>query len=159
VFWRRPKQHRIHWLTDDIAIASEPSLDDWLGVREAGIRCVVDLREEMPDNANVVEALGLSYLRLPIVEGRAPTQAELIAATSWIDERISSEGPVLIHCREGRGRSATIAVATLVRLGIPLFEAYRIVMRARPETAINDAQQEALRLFAQQRDSLREADN
>ena len=157
MFWRRPRQHRIHWITDDIAIAAEPSSTDWPALRLAGVRCVVDLREEAPDNAVVVGAVGLGYLRLPIVEGEAPSQDELLLATSWIDEHLSSDGPVLIHCREGRGRSATVAIAALVSLGMPLFEAYRMTLRVRPETAINNAQQEALRRFAQGREPFKEA--
>ena len=157
MFSRRRKPHRIHWITDDIAIAAEPSSTDWPALRLAGVRCVVDLRQEAPDNAFVVGAVGLGYLRVPIVEGEAPTQDDLRLVTSWIDEHLSSDGPVLIHCREGRGRSATVAIAALVNLGMPLFEAYRMTLRVRPETAINDAQEGALRRFAQGRMRFREA--
>ncbi len=157
MFWRRPKQHRIFWITDDIAISAEPSNSDWPALRLAGVRCVIDLREETPDNAGAVDAVGLGYLRLPIVEGEAPSQDELRLATGWIDEHLTSDGPVLIHCREGRGRSATVAIAALVSMGMPLFEAFRLTLRVRPETAINDAQQAALRTFAQGREPFREA--
>jgi protein-tyrosine phosphatase len=157
LFWRHRKQHRIDWLTDDIAISAEPSADDWPGLRAAGVRCVLDLRQEALDNAGVVNAAGLGYLRVPIAEGEAPSQDELRLATGWIDEHLGTDGPVLIHCREGRGRSATVAVAALVNFGMPLFEAYRITMRVRPQTSINDAQQEALRRFAEARERFREA--
>ena len=157
MFWRRRKQNRIYWITDDIAISAEPTNEDWPDLRIAGVRCVVDLREEAPDNAGVVGAAGLGYLRLPIVEGEAPTQDELRLATGWIDEHLSSDGPVLIHCREGRGRSATVAIASLVSMGMPLFEAFRLTLRVRPQTSINDAQQSALRTFAQGREPFREA--
>ena len=157
MFWRRRNHHRIYWITDDIAISSEPPSGAWTEVRSAGVRCVVDLRLEASDNAHDVTAQGLSYVRIPIADGAAPTQEQLDQATGWIDEHLGSEGPVLIHCREGRSRSATVAIAALVSMGMPLFEAFRMTLRVRPETAITDAQEEALRAFALGREPFREA--
>jgi protein-tyrosine phosphatase len=102
----------------------------------------------MAERSALAQTQGLRYLRLPLDEGSAPDIDQLRLVTSWILERISGDGPVLIHCREGRGRSAMVACATLVRLGIPVFDAYQTLRRARPDVALNDAQEEALRLFA-----------
>ncbi|MPZ49297.1 MAG: hypothetical protein GEU75_08355 [Dehalococcoidia bacterium] len=149
-FFRRERAgHRLYWLTTDIAIAREPADADLPGLHAAGVRGILDLRAEMPERSELASAAGLRYLRVPVVEGDAPTPAELRLATGWVKDRIAAEGPVLVHCREGRGRSAMVACATLVGLGIPLFDAYQALRRARPDVALNDVQDEALRLFSQ----------
>ena len=146
--FRRRKRHQLYWLTSDIAVSREPRLEDWSEIHAAGVRAVVDLRSETEDNAAVVQSHALLYLRAPIDEGAAPTPQQLSLVTDWILTRIAEGGPVLVHCREGRGRSPLVACAALVRLGIPPFEAYQALRRARPEVALSDEQEETLRRFA-----------
>jgi protein-tyrosine phosphatase len=141
----------LHWVTDDIAIARQPADSDWPSICEQGIRCVVDLREEASDNGNVVGPHELCYLRAPIREGEAMSTEGLQLTTAWIEEHLGEHGPVLVHCREGRGRSPMVVIASLVRLGLPLHEAYKITMRGQPALALNSEQQAALVQFAQLR--------
>jgi protein tyrosine phosphatase (PTP) superfamily phosphohydrolase (DUF442 family) len=154
-FWRR-RRLRLHWITDDVAISREPVDEDWRSVREQGIRCVVDLREEAGDNAPAVGLYELCYLRAPIREGGGASTDELRRTTAWIEEHLGEHGPVLVHCREGRGRSPMVVIAWLVRFGLPLREAYKITARGQPALALNIAQQEALVRFAEQQSSPRE---
>ncbi len=145
---RSDLRDRLYWVTSDLAISAAPADGDWPAVQAAGLRAVVDLRDEAPDNASTVSAQGLRYLRLPVVEGDAPSPEELASVVDWVMERIAAAEPVLVHCREGKGRSALVACAFLVRLGLPPFEAYQALRRVRPEAAFSQSQDEALRLFA-----------
>lgn len=147
-FSRNRRSHPLYWLTSDLAISPAPTPADWPSIHDAGVRSVVDLRSEMPDNATIVERHGLNYLRWPIEEHAAPSEAELRLVTDWILNRIESGGPVLVHCREGRGRSALVACATLVRLGLPLPNAYQALRRVRPQTSLSDEQADLLQRFA-----------
>lgn len=148
MFWRRAKGPNVSLLTDDIAVGAQPSRRDLQALRKMGILGIVDLRDETPDASDIVRAAGFHYIRLPVVEGAAPSPEVLAEVTAWIDHHISTRGPVLVHCREGRGRSAMVAVATLVRLGLPLTEAYSLLMRARPSAVLNTRQMHALEEFA-----------
>ena len=145
-------EHPLHWLTSDIAVAPAPRPEAWRSVVTAGVRSVVDLREER-DDTEAAGKQGLTYLRLPVREGYAPNEAEMMLLTNWIAERIERDGPVLVCCREGRGRSALVACATLLHLGLPLAEAYQLLRRRRPEASLNDLQIGALERFAKVRDS------
>ena len=70
LFGRRKRGIRLSWLTSDLAVSREPDDDEWPEIHAAGIRAVLDLRSEKPDNEAVVGALGLRYLRLPVEEAQ-----------------------------------------------------------------------------------------
>ena len=148
MFWRRTHIPELYLLTDDIAIAPQPPDAAMHAIRERGFRGIVDLRAEMPDAGASIRAQRLNYMRAPIIEGAAPTQDELYEVTGWITAHIMEQGPVLVYCREGRGRSAMVAVASLVRLGLPLPEANNMLMRARPNAVISSRQMNALEAFS-----------
>ena len=93
---------------------------------------------------------------MPIIEGEAATTGELETLTTWIDEHLREHGPVLVHCREGRGRSPMVVLAGLVRLGLPLAEGYRLLKRAHPAVALNYNQETALMRFAEGRAEIKE---
>jgi protein tyrosine phosphatase (PTP) superfamily phosphohydrolase (DUF442 family) len=139
---------RVYWLSRDLAISSEPDGDDWPLLHAASIRVVLDLRAEAEDVSCLAEAYDLRYLRMPIVDGAAPSDAELRLITGWVIERINATGPVLVHCREGRGRSATVACAVLVKLGMPMSQAFAALRRARWDIVLTKPQMEALERFA-----------
>jgi protein tyrosine phosphatase (PTP) superfamily phosphohydrolase (DUF442 family) len=149
LFRPRPTPISISWLTGELAIAAAPKDHDWPAIQKAGIRAVLDLRDEVEDNAALVAGMhGLRYLRLPVVEYAAPSDAELRLATQWVIERLNVSEPVLIHCREGRGRSALVACAVLVSLGMPLKDAYQALMKARPQASLSASQENCLQRFA-----------
>ena len=149
LFRPRPTAVDISWLTSELAIASAPKDRDWPALQQSGIRAVLDLRAEAEDNAALVQGVyGLRYLRLPIVEYAAPAESELRLVTQWVVERINTNEPVLVHCREGRGRSALVACSVLVSLGTPLKDAYQMLMKARPQASLSEPQEDLLQLFA-----------
>jgi protein-tyrosine phosphatase len=153
MFWRRPKAPDLYLLTDDLAIGPQPEDRDLEALRELGFRGIVDLRHETAGAGAKVRALGLNYMRAPIVEGAAPSIDELYEVTGWVTGHILNEGPVFVHCREGRGRSAMVAVASLVKLGLPLPEAYSMLTRTRPTAVISTSQMQMLEAFAKSLDA------
>jgi len=157
MFWQRSRTPEVYLLTDDIAIAPQPAVEDMRAIRDLGFRGVVDLRDETPDVGAQVRGLDLNYMRAPIVEGAAPTVDELYEVTGWVTGHILNGEPILVYCREGRGRSAMVAVACLVKLGQPLSEAYALLTRARPNAMISTAQMNALEAFANSLEATRAA--
>ena len=148
-FAAEPEDH-VYWLTHDLALCAEPAREDWPTLYEAGFRCVLDLRAEAESNAELVESHGLKYLRVPVIDEEPPGDSAMRLITSWIIEQIGSTGPVLVHCRQGRGRSAMVVCAVLVKLGLPLQDAYRTLRHARHDVLFSDAQTAALARFATQ---------
>lgn len=135
----RNREYRLHWLTSDLALSRQPAPADWQLLQREGLAAAFDLRAEA-SSADEASSVGIDYLRLPVIEGEAPALNALLAFTSVIACRIGRGDRVVVFCREGRGRSALVACLTLVRLGLPLDGAYRILKQARPEAQLNDAQ-------------------
>ena len=139
----------LYWVTYHLAIAPQPWRHEWPAIHDAGVRCILDLRSQTQDDFQTIESLSMTFRHAPIVDGESPDQETLLELTDWVLDQQSSCGPVLMHCREGRGRSAMIAWAVLVRMGVALPEAYRAVRQARGEAvALSDEQVSALEQFA-----------
>ena len=139
----------LYWLTYHLAISPQPWRHEWQAIHTAGVRCVVDLRSQTMDDTETLKSLNMTFRHLPIVDGEATDQATLLELTDWILDQQNEQGPVLVHCREGRGRSAMVGCAVLIRLGVPLPEAYRVVRHSRGEhVSLSNEQVEALEVFA-----------
>jgi hypothetical protein len=95
------------------------------------------------------------YLCIPLLDGSAPTQAELELGVNFIKEQIQ-RGPVYVHCAMGHGRGATFALAYLVATGkmSNLDEALNFVRSKRPGVKIRDGQMNALKQFTHARRNL-----
>jgi protein-tyrosine phosphatase len=111
---------------------------------EAGVEVVLSLlaAEEMAalgvaEEAAWCEAVGMSFVSFPVEDFGVPGEgsaALLEQVGGWLD----AGRTVVVHCRGGVGRSATIAAGLLVRRGSTPEAAFEQVGRARglpvPET-------------------------
>lgn len=139
---------KLAWLTDDIVIGSAPSGADWRSLVRQGINAVLEIRSEASDDKARLARFGIEHLRVPAVQGAAPTIDQLQLTVDWVLERISHGRKVFIHCGRDMGRSATVACATLIALGFPLDVAYQLLKRAQPYATLSTSQSHALYAFA-----------
>jgi protein tyrosine phosphatase (PTP) superfamily phosphohydrolase (DUF442 family) len=148
--FRSTRNHTpLYWLTYHLAIAPQPWRHEWTTIHEAGVRCVVDLRSQTQDDIEAIRSLAMSFRHAPIFDGEALEVDALRELTDWVLDQQASLGPVLVHCREGRGRSVMVGCAVLIRMGIPLPQAYGTLRAARGESvSLSDGQVRALEQFA-----------
>ena len=96
-----------------------------------------------------VEARGMEWLHLPIVDQQAPNQR-------WDDDwerefgvrlrqTLRGGGRVLLHCRGGLGRTGLVAARLLVEFGEQPEEAIKRVRRARPRAIETLVQEDYVR--------------
>jgi protein-tyrosine phosphatase len=91
-----------------------------------------------------------TYLWMPVVDGYAPTQQQLLTGTYLMDIMVNAGKTVYVHCRNGHGRSPTLVAAYLVRYkGMSVNEAIEFITKKRPEAHIEKTQEKALREFAE----------
>lgn len=102
----------------------------------------------VPDLGAAVQARGLAWLHLPIVDLHAPGhrfEAAWPAAGARLRQQLLAGQRVLVHCRGGLGRAGTVAARLLVELGTAPEAALQQVRRARPGAVETTAQVQHVR--------------
>jgi protein-tyrosine phosphatase len=135
-----------------LALASRPRGGDWLddemaSWRRAGIDTVLSLLtpEEEQDldlkrEAHEAKAQGMQFASLPIPDRQVPSsESEVSATLDRVEADLSAGRNVVIHCRQGIGRTGLIAACLLVTRGASPGSAVDALSAARgiqvPETS------------------------
>lgn len=146
----------LHWVDGPwpgkLAVASRPRGGDWLedeiaSWRRAGIDTVLSLLTsdeeqslDLNSEAGAVKARGMDFMSLPIPDRQVPgSETEVAAVLERLNANLSSGRNVVVHCRQGVGRSGLVAACLLVTKGLDPRTAVESVGAARgvavPETA------------------------
>ena len=136
------------WITPSLAQGPRFTRAQVGGLVQSGVDSVLDVREEACDDDALLAGHGLHFCHVPMTDRAPPTQEQLERAVEWVMGELADDRRVFIHCQAGVGRSACVACAVLLRMGLSLSDAYEAVHRKRPEAVISDKQAEALRRFA-----------
>ena len=146
----------LYWLdgpwSGKVALAARPRGGDWLGDdlsswKQSGIHTVLSLltpEEEtdldLRDEATEARRQGLEFSSLPIPDRQVPKSESRLAGTlDAVNKTLSTGRNVVVHCRQGIGRSGLVAACLLVKNGMSPGAAVEIISAARgvpiPETA------------------------
>jgi protein-tyrosine phosphatase len=135
-----------------LVLASRPRGGDWLedevaAWRKYGIDVVVSLltddeeRElDLTQESSEARKSGVVFLSYPIPDrGVPPDTSTLVDLLERIDQALQQGKNVLVHCRQGIGRTGLIAASILVRNGMDPDLAIQQISKTRgvqvPETA------------------------
>lgn len=141
-------QVKIYWIggvePGRLGIMPRPRGGDWLedeirSLKTSGVDVVASLleREEISElditgEQSFCEACGVSYLSFPIRDfGVPPSQRETLSFAGSLRERLREGKSVVIHCRQGIGRSSLMAACVLLLGGTCADEAFRRIEEAR----------------------------
>ena len=123
------------WLEDEIA-----------SLVRSGVATIVSLLEpaeehdlDLVDERRQAEANGIEYVSLPMPDRGVPADGRAaIAVVEEMARAVARGRRVVVHCRQGIGRAALVACATLNRLGYSADDAMAAAGEARgckvPET-------------------------
>jgi protein-tyrosine phosphatase len=134
-----------------LALAARPRGGDWLedemkDWRQAGINTVLSLLESaeerelgLADEGKQARKRGMKFISLPIPDRQVPnSESELTMTLDRLNTDLSSGKDVLVHCRQGVGRTGLVAACLLITKGLTPERAITKVRDARgmvvPET-------------------------
>ena len=134
-----------------LAIMPRPRGGDWLedeiqSWRRSGVNVIVSLltREEqtelnLSDEAALCRANGIEFVSFPIVDRSVPSSAEAFSEqVIKLAEQLANGQNIAVHCRQGIGRAALVAICLLIVSGMEPAAAIERVGTARgcsvPET-------------------------
>jgi atypical dual specificity phosphatase len=101
-----------------------------------GVRAVVNLCEEFPGPVEAYARMGIEQLHLPTIDFSPPTLADIERGVAFIQAHAGKGETVYVHCKAGRGRSATVVICWLVKTnGLSPTDAERFVRERRPHIA------------------------
>ena len=139
-----------HRIDDRVVLGALPFSKDVAPLYELGVRAVVNTCIEYPGPDREYQKLGIEHLRVPTVDFTPPT-LEHVDQSMALMRRVASAGDsIYVHCKAGRGRSATVVMCWLIEQhGMTPAEAQRRLEEIRPHVNHSLDQREVVQQFYQ----------
>jgi protein-tyrosine phosphatase len=130
-----PRPRGGEWLVDEVGEWSRAGIDVVVSLLTPDEVAELDLMREQ----DICRVAGVEFLSFPVLDRNVPTPtksaSDLIATLS---RHVAEGKTVLVHCRQGIGRSALIAASVLIAFGEDAENALKRISTARgcsvPET-------------------------
>jgi atypical dual specificity phosphatase len=122
----------------------------FLWVMTHGIKVIVTVREvPLPSkwfsNGNGDD---VDYFHLRVEDYSAPSLEEIDNTIDYIQQQISKNKPVMVHCAAGRGRTGTILAAYLIKKeNVTANQAIKKIRSIRPGSIQSNQQEMALYMY------------
>jgi len=84
-------------------------------VKDEHVTGVVNLCDEYMGPVGSYRSFNVEQLRIPTIDYNPPTKADIKKAIAFIREHKKRGGSVYVHCKAGRGRSATVVAGYLMQ--------------------------------------------
>ncbi len=133
---------------DRLLIGALPLWWDAKRLAREGVTGVINMCVEYKGPQQSYARLGIDQLWLPTTDFTPPALADVERGVAFISAHIDNGGKVYVHCKAGRGRSATVVVCWLIQeKGVSPEEAAASLTRCRPHVNKQLQDRDVVRAF------------
>ncbi len=121
-------------VNEQIVLGAYPFESDVPGLANMGVTSVLNTCAEYPGPADQYKQYDIEQCRVPTVDFVHPTLESIEKGVEFIDREIAKGGKVYVHCKAGRGRSATVVACWLMKhKGMTAEQAQAYLLQKRPQ--------------------------
>jgi len=140
-WWDRIDRH--------VILGALPFASDVAGLAAEGVRAVVNTCEEYAGPLAAYGQAGIEQFHIPTVDFMPPRLEDVERAVAFIAAYATRGESVYVHCKAGRGRSATVVLCWLIQSqALTPQEAQRVLCEKRPHVMPYLYEREVVKEFA-----------
>ena len=121
------------FIAPHVIVGAFPFRRDVEGLAGAGVDAGVNTCEEYGGPAEEYKKFSIEQFYMPTIDFTHPAFEDVCKAVEFIESYVEEGKTVYIHCKAGRGRSATVAICWLMKhFGLTANEAQALLLEKRP---------------------------
>ena len=121
-------------IDDQVVLGAYPFATDVPDLAKMGVTSILNTCAEYPGPVDQYQTYDMVQFRLPTVDFTHPTLDNIEKGVAFIDSEIAKGHKVYVHCKAGRGRSATIVACWLMKQkGMTAEQAQAFLLKKRPQ--------------------------
>jgi len=103
------------YIDNQLILGARPSINQARRLKDIGVKAVLNCCEEYNGPQEFYTANGISHLKLNVVDYQSPSIEQVVQGVGYIEEMINLGNKIYVHCKAGKGRSATIVLCWLIK--------------------------------------------
>jgi len=84
-------------------------------LKKLDVKGVLNLCRENDGPVDKYKEFGIKYYKIPVIDFTSPTLDDVIKSVDLINKYCVDKNKIYVHCKAGRGRSATVVLCWLIK--------------------------------------------